>query len=197
MTAKHNPNAVITRMGPIASSSASWARRIAPAMSVALESGMFDLAVAMRCAGSYGIQLRNLKFHADHCVPEVLRRGSRAVANSDVMSTTWRARFGAAWPWLLLGFWAALQLAIAWKVQTQEQGPIDFLTYQIAAEKIAHGTSPYATASANLAIWRAYHRLDSRRPPLFAPCPPSHSLDFRRDERRRRPAETPKTVRFQ
>lgn len=71
-----------------------------------------------------------------------------------------------------MGFWAALQLAIAWKVQTQEQGPIDFLSYQIAAEKIAHGTSPYATASANLAIWRAYHRLEEQLREPRPPAPP-------------------------
>ena len=79
------------------------------------------------------------------------------------------ARVGATWPWLLLCLWAALQLAIAWQVNARRQGPIDFLTYQVAAEKIGRGESPYTTATASLAIWRLYHGLEERLRATDAP----------------------------
>ena len=73
-----------------------------------------------------------------------------------------RPRVHAAWWWLLFGVWAVLQLAIAWEVDRQGQGPIDFLTYQIAAQKVAQENSPYTTAAASMVTWRAYHRLEER-----------------------------------
>ena len=73
-----------------------------------------------------------------------------------------RPRVHAAWWWLLFGVWAVLQLVIAWEVDRQGQGPIDFLTYQIAAQKVAQENSPYTTAAASMATWRAYHRLEER-----------------------------------
>jgi hypothetical protein len=65
-------------------------------------------------------------------------------------------------PWLLVLVWSALQVLIARQVHIQQRGPIDFLSYQIAADKVARGQSPYATINEDLAIWRAYHRLDDQ-----------------------------------
>jgi hypothetical protein len=81
------------------------------------------------------------------------------------------------WPWLLVIGWSALQLLIARELYVQQRGPIDFLTYEIAAEKVARGESPYATVADDLATWRAYHRLEEqvRNPdtpePLVRPGP--------------------------
>jgi hypothetical protein len=66
----------------------------------------------------------------------------------------------SALPWLLVLAWSALQIFIARHAHIQQRGPIDFLTYQIAADNVARGESPYGTIDENLAIWRAYHRLE-------------------------------------
>lgn len=81
---------------------------------------------------------------------------------------TGRLRIGATWPWLLLCLWAALQLAIVWAVNAQGESPIDFWTYQIAADKVARGESPYPTVTASLAIWRSYHQLEQHVRPTDA-----------------------------
>ena len=39
-------------------------------------------------------------------------------------------------PWVLVLVWSALQMLIARQVHIQQRGPIDFLTYQIAADKL-------------------------------------------------------------
>ena len=53
-------------------------------------------------------------------------------------------------------------MLIARQVHIQQRGPIDFLTYQIAADKVARGESPYGTIDEDLAIWATYHRLDEQ-----------------------------------
>jgi hypothetical protein len=45
------------------------------------------------------------------------------------------------------------------------------LTYQIAAEKVARGESPYASAADDLATWRVYHRLEEQLRDPDAPEP--------------------------
>jgi hypothetical protein len=75
-------------------------------------------------------------------------------------------------PWLLLLAWAALQILIAWRLDIQRRGPIDFLTYQIASDKIARGETPYGTIAEDLAIWRAYHELEEHWREPAAPEPP-------------------------
>ena len=44
-------------------------------------------------------------------------------------------------------------MLIARQVHIRQRGPIDFLTYQIAADKVARGESPYRTIDEDLAIW--------------------------------------------
>jgi hypothetical protein len=66
------------------------------------------------------------------------------------------------WPWLALLAWSVLQLLIARQLQTQQRGPIDFLTYQIAADELARAQSPYGTIEEDLAIWRSYHQLQQQ-----------------------------------
>ena len=82
-------------------------------------------------------------------------------------------------PWVLVLVWSALQMLIARQVHIQQRGPIDFLTYQIAADKVARGESPYGTIDEDLAIWATYHRLDEQ----FARCrptdPPEHPVHSR------------------
>jgi hypothetical protein len=67
-----------------------------------------------------------------------------------------------AWPWLLFAAWSALQLAIAHALDREQRGPIDFLTYEIAAAKVTRGETPYASQAEDLATWRAYHRLEAQ-----------------------------------
>jgi hypothetical protein len=76
-----------------------------------------------------------------------------------------------SWPWLLVIGWSALQILIAHQLDRQQRGPIDFLTYQIAAEKVARGESPYASVADDLATWRAYHRLQEQLRDPDAPEP--------------------------
>jgi hypothetical protein len=47
--------------------------------------------------------------------------------------------FRLSWRWLLVIGWSALHILIAQQLDRRERGPIDFLTYRIAAEKVARG----------------------------------------------------------
>jgi hypothetical protein len=76
-----------------------------------------------------------------------------------------------SWLWLLVIGWAALQILIARELDRQQRGPIDFLTYQIAAEKVGRGESPYASVADDLATWRAYHALEEQLRDAEAPEP--------------------------
>jgi hypothetical protein len=76
-----------------------------------------------------------------------------------------------SWPWLLVTAWSALQILVAHQLDHRQRGPIDFLTYQIAAEKVARGESPYASVADDLATWRVYHRLEEQLRDPDAPEP--------------------------
>jgi hypothetical protein len=78
------------------------------------------------------------------------------------------------WPWLLLIGWSALQIVIASELDRQQRGPIDFLTYQIAARNVVSGKSPYRSEAEDLATWRAYHRLEQHLRDVDAPAPEVH-----------------------
>jgi hypothetical protein len=74
-------------------------------------------------------------------------------------------------PWLLVIGWSALQIVIARDLDRRQRGPIDFLTYRIAAAKVVRGESPYASVAEDLATWRAYHRLEEQLRDPDAPEP--------------------------
>jgi hypothetical protein len=63
--------------------------------------------------------------------------------------------------WLLFAAW--LLAPIPFVVGLAERGlaPIDFLAYQRAAEAIAKGQTPYATAAESREIFRSFHRFES------------------------------------
>ena len=76
-----------------------------------------------------------------------------------------------AWPWLLFIGWSALQIVIAAELDCQQRGPIDFVTYQIAARRVIAGASPYRSEANDLATWRAYHQLEQQLRDVDAPKP--------------------------
>ena len=82
-------------------------------------------------------------------------------------------------PWVLVLVWSALQMLIARQVHIRQRGPIDFLTYQIAADKVARGESPYRTIDEDLAIWATYHRLDEQLRDAGLRNPPEHPVHSR------------------
>lgn len=72
-----------------------------------------------------------------------------------------RSRLLLILSWLLFAVWLVAPIAVA--VDWAEHGvvPIDFLAYQRAAEAIAQGQNPYATATESREIFRSFHRLES------------------------------------
>ena len=72
-----------------------------------------------------------------------------------------RSRLPLILSWLLFAVWLLAPIALV--VDSAERGkiPIDFLAYQRAAEAIAKGQSPYATAEESHEIFRSFNRLES------------------------------------
>ncbi len=72
-----------------------------------------------------------------------------------------RSRLPLILSWSLFAVW--LLTPIVFVVGSAEQGkvPIDFLAYQRAAEAIAKGQNPYATAAESREIFRSFNRLES------------------------------------
>ncbi|MFO0698657.1 MAG: hypothetical protein U0236_05465 [Nitrospira sp.] len=72
-----------------------------------------------------------------------------------------RSRLPLTLSWLLFTVWLLVPLTLV--VGSAQRGavPIDFLAYQRAAEAIAKGQSPYATAGESREIFRSFHRLES------------------------------------
>jgi hypothetical protein len=60
-------------------------------------------------------------------------------------------------PWLLFCFWLLVQLSIFVGLARQDQHPIDFLTYRMAADMVARGASPYLTPGQAEQIWESFH----------------------------------------
>lgn len=61
-------------------------------------------------------------------------------------------------PWVIFGIYLLLQIPMFLGQAQQGSVPIDFLTYQRAAEALERGESPYGTPQQSQAIWRYFHR---------------------------------------
>ena len=72
-----------------------------------------------------------------------------------------RSRLPLIVSWLLFAVWLLAPIALVLDSMERGQVPIDFLAYQRAAEAIAKGQSPYATAAESREIFRSFNRLGS------------------------------------
>lgn len=72
-----------------------------------------------------------------------------------------RSRLPLILLWLLFAVWLLAPIALVLDSMERGQVPIDFLAYQRAAEAIARGQSPYATAAESREIFRSFNRLGS------------------------------------
>lgn len=75
-------------------------------------------------------------------------------------TTTIRSRLPLILSWSLFAVWLLVSIALVAGSAERGAVPIDFLAYQRAAEAIANGQSPYATAGESREIFRSFHRLE-------------------------------------
>jgi hypothetical protein len=72
-------------------------------------------------------------------------------------------RVVAVFPILMWGFfliWLLLQFPAFVRLTDQGQSPIDFLAYQIAADAVQQGNSPYPALEASRRIWLSFHETE-------------------------------------
>ena len=72
-----------------------------------------------------------------------------------------RSRLPLILSWLLFAVWLLVPIALVLDSAKRGVVPIDFLAYQRAAEAIANGQRPYATAEESREIFRSFNRLES------------------------------------
>jgi hypothetical protein len=60
--------------------------------------------------------------------------------------------------WSLFVLWLFAQLPRFVQLAHQGKSPIDFLAYDVAAQALQHGKSPYLSSEATLEIWRYFHQ---------------------------------------
>lgn len=72
-----------------------------------------------------------------------------------------RSRLPLILSWLLFAVWLLVPIALVLDSAKRGVVPVDFLAYQRAAEAIAKGQRPYATAEESREIFRSFNRLES------------------------------------
>lgn len=69
-----------------------------------------------------------------------------------------RQRWLAGLMWCLFALWLLAQLPVFVAQSRQGRSPIDFLAYDLAAQALQRGQSPYQPPEATQKIWRSFHQ---------------------------------------